>query len=283
MATEQPAGSAVRIREARRAEGMSAGQRPGWVSASNIWVAWYGSARENAGVIKPFLRAHWSHLCVISYDVPEELLTPYLPRGLTLDMREGKCFASLVAFDFENARVKGIAWPGFREFPEVNLRFYARRGSERGVVFVREYVPSRVVSWVARRVYNEPYERAAMTSRIHHTMDGLEVKHTLEREGKKSRIIVSATKEPPLLPESDGWESFFIDQEWGFGKGRLGETVRYRVVHPRWLVYKVEWAEVHVDWARLYGGAWACLKGRKPCSTILAEGSEVAVFPAQPV
>src|SRR3954469_20731239 len=110
----------------------------------------------------PFLTARWSNLCLLTYAVPPALLEPRLPPGLDLDLRDGQAFVSLVAFDFLDTRVLGVPWPGFRNFPEINLRFYARRGDERGVVFVREWVPQRLVAWLARTLYNEPYAAAAM-------------------------------------------------------------------------------------------------------------------------
>jgi hypothetical protein len=79
----------------------------------------------------PFLTARWSNLCLLTYAVPPSLLEPRLPRGLTLDLRAGDAFVSLVAFDFLDTRVLGIPWPGFRDFPEISLRFYVRRGDDR--------------------------------------------------------------------------------------------------------------------------------------------------------
>lgn len=230
--------------------------------------------------MRPFLQAHWSHLCVISYPVPPEALQPHVPRGLALDTREGKAFVSLVAFDFDDTRVKGIAWPGYTAFPEINLRFYVKNGKERGVCFVREFVPKRLVSWVARHVYHEPYQRVPMCSDVHRTADGLEVDHKFCVEGKWQKIAVAARHEPPQLPGEDSLESFFIDQEWGYGRDGDGRTLRYRVVHPRWLIFRVEWSEVRVDWGRAYGPEWRFLREVKPCSTILAEGSKVDVYPA---
>ncbi|HWN91309.1 MAG TPA: DUF2071 domain-containing protein, partial [Verrucomicrobiae bacterium] len=108
-------------------------------------------------VRRPFLTARWSNLAILTWEVPPALLEPHLPAGLELDRRDGAAFASLVAFDFLDTRVLGIPWPGFTRFPEVNLRFYVRRGERRGVVFIREFVPQAVVGWVARALYNEPY------------------------------------------------------------------------------------------------------------------------------
>src|SRR5262249_58326885 len=98
--------------------------------------------------------------------VPDDRPRPALPPGLELDRRDGRAFASLVAFDFLDTRVLGVPWPGYRNFPEVNLRFYVRRGGERGVVFVREFVPARLVAWLARQIYNEPYTALRMSSTV---------------------------------------------------------------------------------------------------------------------
>src|SRR5437763_12575469 len=106
---------------------------------------------------KPFLTAKWSNLFLATYAVPPATLEKRLPAGLVLDTRDGSAFVSLVAFEFLDTRVLGVAWPGYRDFAELNLRFYVRRGDERGVVFLREFVPRRLVAWVARWFYNEPY------------------------------------------------------------------------------------------------------------------------------
>src|SRR5262245_33920212 len=100
---------------------------------------------------RPFLTARWEHLAIVTYEVEPELLRARLPRGLELDERGGRVFASFVAFDFRGTRVLGWRVPGFVDFPEINLRFYVREtGGERrrGVCFLREYVRSRVVGLV---------------------------------------------------------------------------------------------------------------------------------------
>src|SRR3990172_10096144 len=105
---------------------------------------------------RPSLTARWSTLAILTYEVPPALLDPHVPAGLTLDRRGGSAFASLVAFDFQDTRVWGGAWPGLRRVPAINLRFYVRRGNRRGVVFIREFVPQPVVSWLPRALSHEP-------------------------------------------------------------------------------------------------------------------------------
>ena len=97
-----------------------------------------------------FLKAEWRDLVLVNYEVPEELLRPYLPNGTEIDAFEGKVYASLVAFMFRRTRVLGVPWPMHVNFEEVNLRFYVRRktpdGWRRGVVFVKEIVPRPAIA-----------------------------------------------------------------------------------------------------------------------------------------
>jgi uncharacterized protein YqjF (DUF2071 family) len=230
---------------------------------------------------RPFLTARWSHVLLATFVVPPNLLAPYLPSGLELDMREGHAFASLVAFDFLDTCVLGVAWPGFRSFPELNLRFYVRRREERGVVFVRELVPKRLIASLARALYNEPYVAAPMTSIVVEDDESVSVEHRLSFAGRTHTMRAVGIK-PAYVPEPTSEEAFFKEHHWGYGKTRSGRTLRYYVWHPVWSVYPVREAHIDLDWASVYGPRWASMQGAKPASTVLAVGSEVAVYRSTP-
>src|SRR5437773_7057925 len=157
---------------------------------------------------RPFLTARWSNLAIVTWEVPPALLEPHLPAGLELDRRGGAAFVSLVAFDFLDTRVLGVPWPGFRNFPELNLRFYVRHGAERGVMFVREIVPSRLVAWLARGLYNEPYVAAPLRSTVWDEPDRLRIEHRLYWAGRWHSIVATGAK-PAFRPEEASTEHFF--------------------------------------------------------------------------
>jgi uncharacterized protein YqjF (DUF2071 family) len=227
---------------------------------------------------RPFLTAHWSHLFLATYPVPPALLEERLPPGLELDTRDGQAFVSLVAFDFLDTRVLGIPWPGFRDFAELNLRFYVRHGDDRGVVFVREFVPQRLVAWLARALYNEPYQAAPLSSTRREEGDRLTVEYRLRWAGREH--VLSATGGlPPFRPAPGSVEHFFKEHQWGFGVTRGGRTIRYEVVHPVWEVFRVLACRIDLDWSSVYGPEWAFLNEATPTSTILATGSAVSVYP----
>jgi uncharacterized protein len=229
---------------------------------------------------RAFLTARWVNVALLSYPVPDEVLAPLLPAGLALDRWEGEAFVSLVAFDFLDTRVGGIAWPGFTAFPEVNLRFYVREGERRGVVFIGELVPSRVVVVLARLFYNEPYRVARFRSATETDGGGIRVVHDFQRDGRRHRITVEGGC-PAEPAAEEGATHFFKEHAWGYGTDRRGRVLRYAVDHPRWRAHPGATARADVEFGALYGRRWAFLTGRAPAHVALAEGSAVAVYPGE--
>lgn len=227
---------------------------------------------------RKFLTARWANLILANYAVPAEQLTPHLPPGVELDAYEGQAYCSLVGFQFLDTRVLGIPWPGFRHFPEWNLRFYVRYKGLRGVCFVREFVPQRLVATVARLIYNEPYRAATLRQRIAETDTSLTAEYEVDWAGRTHRLLATGSK-PTVVPDAGGFEHFFKEHSWGFGTSRRGKLIRYEVNHPEWAIYPVTECQVEVDWGTLYGPEWAGFTGRKPDSVVLAAGSAVSVYP----
>lgn len=227
---------------------------------------------------RKFLAARWQNLILANFAVPEELLRPLLPPGCELDRREGACWASLVAFQFLGTRVLGVGWPGFHDFPEWNLRFYVSHDGQRGVCFVREFVPQWTVATVARVLYNEPYRSAPMTMGVKDGPESLTATYTVKWGGRVHSLRTVGAK-PAVRPDADSQEHWFKEHAWGFGTGRRGGLIRYEVSHPEWDVWPLREFSFDVDWATLYGPQWAAMNGVQPASVVFAAGSEVSVYP----
>lgn len=227
---------------------------------------------------RPFLTARWAHLINLTYAVDPALLLPHVPPGLELDVQDGKAFASVVAFDFLDTRVFGVSWPGFKNFPELNLRFYVKRGEQRGVVFIREYVPQRFVARMANWFYNEPYEACGMDSAFQELDDLVMFQLSLDVGGRTHTIRATGAK-PAYLPPHDSVEHYFKEHQWGFGTSHGGKAITYEVEHPEWDIWPVQAWAVDADFGVLYGQEWRFLADETPISTLLAVGSEVAVYP----
>jgi uncharacterized protein YqjF (DUF2071 family) len=226
----------------------------------------------------PFLTARWLNLALLTYRLEPKMLLPFVPPHCELDLIDGHGFASLVAFDFTQTRVLGIPWPGFINFPEVNLRFYIRHGNNRGVCFISEIVRHRTVARIARWIYNEPYMATLMESRFEKNDQTIGVHHDVVIAGKSNTIDITATAST-ICPAADSMECFLKEHEWGFGTSRSGRLIRYKVLHPIWNIHPVLSWKLNWDWQAVYGQAWAPLQTMQPMSVILAEGSAVKVFP----
>ena len=227
---------------------------------------------------RPFLTARWTNLSLFTYAVPPEILLKRLPAGLELDRRGDEAFVSLVAFDFEETKVWGIGWPGYRRFAELNLRYYVRRPGERGVVFIREIVPQRWTAWLARTLYNEPYATAPLISKITENDSSIVAERRLTWNGHDYRIALTG-KKPAFQPAEDSVEHFFKEHHWGYGVSNKGRTIRYRVEHPTWDIYPLESYRLDFDFADVYGEEWNFLTHAKPCSVVFAAGSAISVAP----
>ncbi len=226
---------------------------------------------------RPFLRARWSNLVLLTYAVPDELVQPFLHPALDLDRWEDHAHVSLVAFDFQDTRVRGRRFPGLVNFPEINLRTYVRHGDERGVLFIREFVPSRIIAIVARLRYNEPYTAIDMSSATTGKGHDLAVTHRWRHNGVKGHLSISGSQQSTLPSEPDRYP--FKEHHKGFGVSRRGELVSYRVEHPEWAVREIHALDLQVDFASLYGPSWAGLQDATPVKTTFAVGSPVEVFP----
>ena len=252
-----------------------------------LWVHPFGPLSKNVPIFAgtlviflrktPFLSAVWSNLLLVTYAVPRELLEPHLPAGVELDSVDGQVFVSLVSLDFRKTQVLGVPWPGFRNFPDINLRLYARSGQRRGVVFIREFVPSWAVAWIARVVYHEPFESARIESNVSESTEQIRVERLLQHRGVTHAMRVEAVK-PGCSASQESAAHFFKERYWGFGESHWGDTVQYRVEHPMWDVYPVASWQLDWDWSQVYGPEWEILQESEPISVVLAAGSPVQVW-----
>jgi uncharacterized protein YqjF (DUF2071 family) len=223
---------------------------------------------------RPFLTARWLNVAAITFAIEEERLLPFLPGGATIDTLEGSPRVSLVAFEFQRTRVRGVAIPGHIDFPEINLRFYVRHGGERGVVFIRELVPRRAIAMIARLLYNEPYQRIPMTC-------GADATSVWHRFGRGSSLTVRAAVEA-TVPAEGSPAHWLTDHSLGVGRRRDGRTMLYTVRHPTWALREVTDVDLQVDFGAVYGPEWAWLRDAEPSHLSLAVGSEITVSPPVP-
>ncbi len=236
--------------------------------------------------MKTFLKAHWKNLIMINFEVPKELLQPYVPQGTDIDLWKGKAYLSLVAFLFDKTYVLGIPALWNQKFEELNIRFYIKRVEDkeekRGVAFIREIVPKPLVTSLANLCFSEHYETLKMGHKtIYFDSTKKEIKnleYTVEKNGFH-RVSARLTSNLIDLPK-ESFEEFIAEHYWGYSKVNCKKTIEYEVQHPKWRIFNGAKVSFNCDFRALYGEEWAFLNRQNPVSMFVAEGSEIKVgFP----
>ena len=224
---------------------------------------------------KPFLTAAWRDLVLLNWRVEESLLSSYLPAGVELDRWEGDCWASLVGFRFLDMSVKGLPALGYRNFPEINLRFYVKREIQgelrRGVVFVKELTQHRLVGWVARTIYNEPYETLHMRQTVNESRALYEVQIDSDWQG------IGLKANGPWREQNE-MELFITEHYWGYNTQKNKDSMEYRVEHPVWRTRSVDLDRYDLNVRELYGNKWEEALASQPDTMVFSEGSKVTVY-----
>ena len=227
-----------------------------------------------------FLSARWENLIMANYAVDPAILLPYLPKGVELDFYNHKAYVSLVGFMFKQTSLFNIPIPFLGTFEEINLRFYVKRVEgntiKRGVVFINETVPYKMVAWLANRLYKEHYIAIPTKNltEVGNTTNNIRYEWKINKVWNHIAVNVAKEKEQ-MLPESI--EEFIFEHYYGYTKINNQLSQEYKVNHPRWLVNKVTGYSIFCDFKAMYGNDFSFLSNYQPDSVITAEGSPVTV------
>lgn len=228
-----------------------------------------------------FLTAEWRHLAMLTFHAEPAVLRPFVPQGTELDTHNGEALISLVGFRFLSTRVLGCRVPLHRDFDEVNLRTYVRREVRgelrRGVTFIREIVPRRLIAFVARLAYNEPYIALPMQSDVPTGPTLSRVRYAWRTSREWQHLAVTPMGSP-VLSSTDAEVTFITDHQWGYSRQRDGSTLEYRVEHQPWRIWLGAQPEVKGEVGGLCGATLVGAMAGTPVSALLADGSPVSVF-----
>ena len=230
--------------------------------------------------MKKFLNARWQNLIMANYEINPRVLLPYLPKGVELDYFHGKTFVSLVGFLFKDSSIFNFPIPYIGTFEEVNLRFYVVRkvGSEvrRGVVFINETVPNKIVAWVANKLYREHYIAIPTKHKWTDLTDKKEIEYQWKVKSRWNNIkVVASTTKQKIVAGS--MEEFIFEHYYGYTKVNSNHSIEYRINHPSWEINPIQEYSIDCDFAAFYGTDFDMLNNKKPQSIMLAEGSEISV------
>ncbi|KAB1154957.1 YqjF family protein [Flavobacterium luteum] len=227
-----------------------------------------------------FLKANWEHIIMANYEIDKSILLPFLPKGVELDLHEGKAFISLVGFMFKKTRLFNVPIPFFGTFEEINLRFYVLRKDgnqmKRGVVFINETIPYKMVAWMANKLYKEHYTVVPTKHKIRTTATNQKIKFQWLVNKKWNSIYVESDTQSEAM-KKNSLEKFIYEHYYGYTKIDEHKTEEYQLQHPSWNVHKINDYRIHCDFEAMYGESFSILNQTKPTAVFIAEGSSVKV------
>ena len=227
-----------------------------------------------------FLKANWENIVMVNYEISEEILSKYLPKGVSIDLYNGKTYISLVGFMFKDTKIFNVPIFKLGTFEEINLRFYVSRkvGNEtrRGVVFINETVPYKAVAWLANALYKEHYTTIPTRHHWDFTNEHKAIKYEWFVNKKWNSIALSATKEKKII-EKNSFENFIFEHYYGYTKYNNTITEEYQIVHPSWLINDILDYKIDCNFENMYGEDFTVLDKTQLASVFLAEGSAIEI------
>lgn len=269
-------------------------ERRGALAVHHDWRSGGDASRTGSATFhmhpphRPFLTTCWTELLLLNFRVPCEVIASLAPPGTEADLFEDQTYISVVGLQFRDTRVLGCAVPGHVHFPEINLRYYVRRRAagkiRRGVVFVQEIVPSRLIALVANRLFHEHYvcRPMAVAPPAASPLPGRTnlVRYCWRSESRwnklEGRLATSYRR-----PSANSFDQFIVEHYWGYTLGRDGVTREYRVAHEPWQVAAAEEVVWDCDVARSYNTPLGRYLESPPASALIADGGPVEVFPGR--
>jgi len=158
------------------------------------------------------MTGEWRNLVLLNYAVDPAMLRDRVPFGTRLDLHRGRALVSIVGVRFTGLSLFGIPVPLHADFAQVNLRFYVRRDGRAGVVFIKQIVPSPLLSLGARFALNEHTAVHAVQAQALSLASGSgAVRYELRHRAERFRMPTAAahrsrvrTRRRPSSPNGTG-------------------------------------------------------------------------------
>jgi hypothetical protein len=186
----------------------------------------------------------WNNLLCCHWPIDPAVLRPKVPAELEIDTYHGQAWVSLLPMRMGEIRLRELAIPGERQFPEINFRTYVTYGGRSGVYFFRIDCEAVIADLGAKMFFHTPYALAEV--RLDETPDGgfsFRSHRVLTFSPHATFEAVYRPKGPATLCPPGSLVEFQAERYSAFARTITGQIVRGDLIHDPWLVQEVD-AEV---------------------------------------
>jgi uncharacterized protein YqjF (DUF2071 family) len=205
---------------------------------------------------RPLMYQDWGDLLFMHWPVPAEVIQPYLPPRLQVDIHDGMAWLAIVPFRMWDVRSRVTPpVPGVREFLELNVRTYVHLDGVPGVWFFSLDATNALAVWAARTFFHLPYFRAQLTlerpaaERLHYTG------HRVHNGAPQAHFSATWQLGEALPPTEPGSLAFFLTERYClYAACKKGQRLyRGRISHNPWPLHSVELLNFESDLVEGHG------------------------------
>ena len=196
-----------------------------------------------------FFKGEWRNLIYLNYEVSPDLLKPYLPKNLELDLFEGKAYVSAVPLILHKNKTFA---------PHLRFQFYVKRkvGNEwrRGTMFFK----TKKIG-VKHNIFFEPHGKLS--------------KGTFEYE-VPNQFLVRVRTEGTAQPGLSGYlEQFVADRFWHYDRRIV--TWEFKVDYQPWSLWEIDEIKIETSDKNIFPKIFRGLDLSKPVQVNVAKGSPI--------
>jgi hypothetical protein len=101
---------------------------------------------------KPMMKARFSEMVAVNFQIDQRLLRPLVPKGLELDFFNDETYVSLIAMTFRGVKAWGLPFSIIPSSPELSSAVLrASRGTAMGILkgtcLIKDYVAGATAAW----------------------------------------------------------------------------------------------------------------------------------------
>lgn len=224
----------------------------------------------------------WEHLYFLHWEYPASLIQSRLPKGLYVDLYEGKSYMAIVPFSMRSLRLNYLpTFPGISNFIELNLRTYVHDDQGRpGVWFFSLEADSFFSVFIANYFFSLPYQMSKLHFQSYNNRHAY--KASAKRDVQKNEMVFEfESNGHEKLAERGSLESFLVERYRLFTYNqKSGKLLTGCIQHNPYLVSDAKVLEISTHLFKLNSMDPPAIK---PCSVLYSPGTNVAVFPLKSI
>ncbi|MEQ1906270.1 MAG: DUF2071 domain-containing protein [Pirellulaceae bacterium] len=228
---------------------------------------------------KVVLRAYWTEMVALNFQIDPGKLETYVPPGLELDFHHEAAYISLIFANCRDVRIFGLPLPITRGYKTIYLRFYVKRttknGVEHGSCMVKSLVSSRLARWSIQRTIHTPTSVVKIKSQ-NSGFDAREGTNIVPMadyswfEGDEAnRLKIKARHRIPNL-SPDTKVGFILNRNFHYVRDN-NQTYAFPMEVTSTNVWDAAQASFSCDSKNIFGPDFAYALSRRPISVFLAE------------